>query len=138
MTFSTSRRLCFGACDPSGIAYFPAYLDLLVGVVEEFFDHIGVPWPELMRDARIGTPTVTLKAMFIRPGFHGDLLDFTVCLKGIGLHSIDLRHEISAKEAQLWSAEQRIVATSIDTRKACPWPDTVRASLIQYLEISDA
>ena len=41
--FRTQRPLRFGDCDPSGIAYFPAYFNLLVGVVEEFFASIGSP-----------------------------------------------------------------------------------------------
>jgi len=138
MAFTTTRRLGFGACDPSGIAYFPAYFGLLVEVLEEFFEQIGVPWPELMRDSRIGTPTVTLNATFVRPGFHGDLLDFAVHLKRMGLRSIDFYHEITANGALLWSAEQRIVATSIDGRAACAWPDAVRAGLIPHLENMDA
>ena len=39
--FSTTRTLAFGDCDPSGIAYFPSYLDLMVGVLEAFFAEIG-------------------------------------------------------------------------------------------------
>ena len=44
MSFRTSRPLRFGDCDPSGIAYFPSYLNILVGVLEEFFAEIGAPW----------------------------------------------------------------------------------------------
>jgi hypothetical protein len=33
-TFSFDRELRFGDCDPSGIAYFPSYLNILNGVVE--------------------------------------------------------------------------------------------------------
>ena len=38
MTFTTIRQLSFGHCDPAGMAYFPAYLDMLVGVTEELFE----------------------------------------------------------------------------------------------------
>ncbi|MGH6805572.1 MAG: acyl-CoA thioesterase, partial [Ensifer adhaerens] len=30
--YRTKRPLRFGDCDPSGIAYFPSYLNILVGV----------------------------------------------------------------------------------------------------------
>ena len=42
-TFVTDRELRFGDCDISGTAYFPSYLDLLNGVNEEFWAHIGYP-----------------------------------------------------------------------------------------------
>lgn len=138
MSFSTSRLLGFGACDPSGIAYFPAYLDLLVGVIEEFFDHIGAPWPALLRERRIGTPTVKLELSFARPGLHGDMLQFTLRVKRIGRSSLDLRHEVAANGVLLWSAKQTIVATSVETHTSCAWPDDVRAALTRCLETNDA
>lgn len=138
MTFTTSRRLDFGACDPSGIAYFPAYLDLLVGVLEEFFGHIGAPWPALMGERRIGTPTVKLDLGFARPGFHGDMLEFRLTVRRVGRSSLDLSHEVSSNGVVLWFAEQTIVATSLETHASCAWPDDVRAALTRCLEANDA
>ena len=53
--FSFDRELRFGDCDPSGIAYFPSYLNILNGVVEEFWAAIGFPWPGLITVRKIGT-----------------------------------------------------------------------------------
>ncbi len=132
--FKTTRRLRFGDCDPSGIAYFPSYLDLLVQVVEEFFDAAGISWTALFSQRKIGTPTVTLNVEFARPGFHGDQLDFAVRLVGLGRSSMDLEHAISCDGALLWSARQRIVATSLETHKAKAWPDDIRSKFASYLE----
>lgn len=134
MAFKTTRRLQFSDCDPSGIAYFPSYLNMLVGVVEEFFAGVGAPWPELIRDQRIGTPTVKLDVAFTRPGFHGDILEFTLRVRRIGRSSLDLHHEIAADGQILWAAEQRLVATSLETHKACSWPDNIRQALAQHLD----
>jgi 4-hydroxybenzoyl-CoA thioesterase len=41
--FSFDRELRFGDCDPAGMAYFPAYLNIMNGVVEEFWTDIGFP-----------------------------------------------------------------------------------------------
>ncbi|MCQ2003250.1 acyl-CoA thioesterase [Rhizobium sp. NRK18] len=136
--FQTTRYLKFGDCDPSGIAYFPSYLDHLVGVLEEFFATAGVPWPTLIQERRIGVPTVKLDLTFSKPGFHGDRLDFAVRLKRIGTSSMDLEHEVSANGALLWRADHRIVATSHDTHRACPWPDDIRSAFMPYLETQDA
>ena len=127
--FSTTRTLAFGDCDPSGIAYFPSYLDLMVGVLEAFFAEIGHPWPQMISDQRIGTPTVTLDLTFERPGLHGDVLIFHLDVTAVGRSSLDLSHRIEREGEVLWRASQRIVATSLDTHRAIPWPDDLRQAL---------
>ena len=138
MTFRTSRPLRFGDCDPSGIAYFPSYLDILVGVLEEFFGTVGAPWRELNAERRIGTPTVRLDLSFVHPGFHGDTLDFELAVLRVGRSSLDLEHKVSAAGRLLWSARQSVVATSLDTHKSLAWPDDIRAALEDHLETTDA
>lgn len=138
MSFRTSRPLRFGDCDPSGIAYFPSYLNILVGVLEEFFAEIGAPWKTLNAERRIGTPTVRLDLTFIRPGFHGDQLDFALIVRGVGRSSLDLEHEISAAGQLLWSARHRVVATLLETHTSLAWPDDLRAALETRLETANA
>jgi hypothetical protein len=46
--FTTLRELRFGDCDISGTAYFPAYLNILNGVNEEFWAHLGYPWHDVI------------------------------------------------------------------------------------------
>lgn len=138
MSFHTSRPLRFGDCDPSGIAYFPSYLNILVGVLEEFFAEIGAPWKMLNVDQRIGTPTVRLDLTFVRPGFHGDQLDFALSVRGVGRSSLDLEHEVSAAGQLLWTARHRVVATSLETHTSLAWPDDLRAALETRLETAHA
>ena len=67
--FSTFRELRFGDCDISGTAYFPAYLDILNVVNEEFWAHIGYPWHGVIAKERLGTPTVHLFCDFSKTSF---------------------------------------------------------------------
>lgn len=137
MAFRTSRPLRFGDCDPSGIAYFPSYLNILAGVLEEFFGSVGFSWKALIEQG-IGTPTVRLDLTFVHPGFHGDRLDFELGVRRVGRSSLDLEHRISAAGTLLWSASHRVVATSTETHKSIPWPDDLRAALEHHLETTDA
>lgn len=137
MAFETTRRLRFGDCDPSGIAYFPSYMDMLVGVTEDMFEAIGWPWPRLAREWRITTPTVRLDVTFVKPGIEGDRLSFRCRIDRIGNSSLDLTHEVSAADV-LWRAEQRLVAVATDTHRPLGWPDPVRAALAQHLDTADA
>ena len=57
-SFTTDRMLNFGDCDISGTAYYPAYLNILNGVIEEFWASIGFPWHHIIWKERWGTPTV--------------------------------------------------------------------------------
>jgi 4-hydroxybenzoyl-CoA thioesterase len=138
MAYTTTRRLNFGDCDPSGIAYFPSYLNILVGVDEEFFGALGFDWPSMINDRKLGFPTITLDLTFKNPGFHGDLMEFTVKVKRIGNSSLDLEHEIRCGDRLLWTARQRLVVTSHETHKAVSWPDDVRKALETHLETHDA
>ena len=138
MVFTARRMLRFGDCDPSGIAYFPAYLNMLVGVIEDFFASIGSPWHLMVTERRIGTPTLKLDILFSHPGFQGDQMDFTLKVMSIGRSSVELDHQIHCGETLLWQCRQKLVATSLDTHKSCPWPDDIRAGLAAHLESSDA
>jgi 4-hydroxybenzoyl-CoA thioesterase len=134
VTFRTSQPLRFGDCDPSGIAYFPSYLNILIGVLEEFFESVGAPWPEMTTEQRIGVPTVRLDLTFVHPGFHGNMLDFELTVRGVGRSSLDLEHRVSHAGTLLWSASHRVVATSLETHKSAPWPEGIRAALEAHLE----
>jgi 4-hydroxybenzoyl-CoA thioesterase len=138
LSFRATRPLRFGDCDPSGIAYFPAYLNILVGVLEDYFASLGFPWKALLEDRRIGIPTLRLDVTFVKPGFQGDELEFAISVRAIGRSSLDLEHEVSAAGKVLWTARQRVVATSLDTHQSLAWPDDIRAALEHHLEKTDA
>lgn len=134
MAFHTTRPSRFGDCDPSGIAYFPSYLNILIGVLEDFFASIGADWKSLNHDRQIATPTVRLDLTFVKPGFHADLLDFTLKVTAVGGSSLSLDHEVRANGDLLWTAKHKLVATSSTTHKARAWPDDIRAALLNHLE----
>ncbi|KQV65291.1 thioesterase family protein [Rhizobium sp. Root1220] len=138
MGFRMTRPLRFGDCDPSGIAYFPSYLNILVGVLEDYFASLGFPWKALIADRRIGIPTLRLDLTFSSPGFQGDELQFEIAVRGIGRSSLDLEHVVSANGKRLWTARHRVVATSLDTHQSLAWPDDIRAALTHHLETTDA
>jgi len=133
-TFSTQRALRFGDCDPSGIAYFPSYFDILNGVVEEFWRELGFPWPDLIGRRRIGLPTAHLDSDFVKPSAFGEVLTFTLAVVRLGQSSLHLAHRISSAGEPRWSANQVVVATDLDTHRARPWPEDMRSSLSRFME----
>ncbi|MDD2868588.1 thioesterase family protein [Neomegalonema sp.] len=129
MAFETKRRLAFGDADPSGAAYFPSYLHLLVGVVEEFFAEIGWPWADLERDHGLILPTARIEVHFLRPGFPRDALDFRLKVAKVSATLLELRHEVRRGEDLLWAAEQTLVPASVETRRGAAWPEGLRLAL---------
>ncbi|MDR3493836.1 MAG: thioesterase family protein [Ancalomicrobiaceae bacterium] len=137
MGFTTSRRLGFSECDPAGIAFYPAYMRLLVDVTEEFFAHANSPWPAMIRDRRVGVPTVKLDVDFKAAAFHGDKLDFTLTVIKLGRSSLELAVHVAVGERTVWTARQILVATNLDTHRAISWPDDLRAGLAAFEETND-
>ena len=127
--FVAERLLRFSDCDPSGIAYFPAYLNLLNGVVEDFWGHLGISLRELIKGRGIGTPTVQLECQFQRPALFGERLTFALRVVKLGRSSMHLAHEVTGTDGVKWSARQVLVATSLTEHRPTPWPDDVRGSL---------
>jgi len=132
--YRTTRPLRFGDCDPSGIAYFPAYFNILVGVVEEFFDDIGASWPALFTARKLGMPTVKFDVTYTAPGMHGDVLDWELRVLKVGRSSLTLHHAISRGGTPLWTATQVLVATTLETHASVPWPDDIRAAVTRRLD----
>lgn len=131
----TRRPLRFGDCDPSGIVYFPSYLDMLAGVLEELFAAAGAPFPHLMRERGLGPPTVKLECGFERPGLHGDELAWRVTVARIGSSSAELHYEVRARDQLLWWARQTIVLTDLATHRPAQWPPDIRRRLSKFMEI---
>ena len=135
--FSFERALRFGDCDPSGIAYFPSYLNILNGVVEEFWATIGFPRPTLITVRKIGTPTVHLSCDFSRPSLFGDLLTFELRITKVGRASLHLAHAVSGTDSMRWQARQVVAATTLVNHQAIPWLEDIRAALLAHLQAEE-
>lgn len=137
-TFRVQRLVRFGHCDPAGIAYFPAYIDMLNGVVEDFWIALGHPWTDQLGRRSMGTPTAHLSCDFVRPSRQGDVLTFALTLDRIGTSSLSLGHTVSRRDDVVWTCKQVLVAMDMKTGHAMAWPDDIRAALSAYYSAADA
>ncbi|MBY5932730.1 acyl-CoA thioesterase [Tateyamaria omphalii] len=133
LVFTTDRELRFGDCDISGTAYFPAYVNILNGVNEEFWAHIGYPWHEIIWKERWGTPTVHLRCDFSKPSMFGETLTFHLGVIRLGRSSMTVRHKINCGGEQRWTSTQILAASDLDKHSSIPWPDAVRDTLQDWL-----
>ena len=131
--FTTRRMLHFGDCDIAGTAYFPSYLNILNGVNEEFWAHIGFPWHHIIWNERWGTPTVHISCDFSKPSFFGDELHFTLKVTRVGRSSVTVHHDISCEGEKRWASTQVLAASDLDKHTSIVWPEPVKAVLDDWL-----
>lgn len=133
MPFQATRQVRFSDCDPAGIVFFPQYLVMLNGFVEQWFDEaLRIPYAALIGARRLGLPTVRLEVDFTAVSRHGDALVLQLAVEKLGRSSLALRHEFRAgdgSEELRLRARQVLVCTSLATHRAQALPDDVRAAI---------
>lgn len=78
----------FGDIDQAGIVYYPRFLHYCHVAMEELFSQrVGIGYPELLRDHRVGFPTVRLSADFRRPLRYGDRVEVAVELAQLAIRN---------------------------------------------------
>jgi 4-hydroxybenzoyl-CoA thioesterase len=131
--FSATRTVRFSDCDPAGIVFFPQYLVMLNGVVEQWFDDaLGLPYAGLVGTRRLGLPTVRLEVDFTAISRHGDSLRWEVAVAHLGRSSFTLLHDVVGADGTRLRARQVLVCTSLDTHRPQALPDDVRAAVQAY------
>lgn len=131
--YHTNRELRFGDCDISGTAYFPSYLNILNGVNEEFWGHLGYPWHKIIWKERWGTPTVHLSCDFSKPSYFGETLSFDLAVVRVGKSSVTFRHKICCKGELRWTSKQVLAASDLDKHTSLNWTVPVREILDKWL-----
>jgi 4-hydroxybenzoyl-CoA thioesterase len=133
--FVAKRLVRFSHCDPAGIVFFPRYLELLNGVVEDWWAHISKPWAEIIYERRLGTPTVQLNSTFLAPSKLGETIYFHLAVGNVGRSSLELRHRIIGADGRERARfEQFLVLASLENLRSMPWPEDFRQAITRYTE----
>jgi 4-hydroxybenzoyl-CoA thioesterase len=140
--FTAQRQVRFSDCDPAGIVFFPQYLVMLNGFVEEWFDQgLGISYAHLIGARRTGLPTVRLEVDFTAISHHGDALTFSAGLEKLGRSSLIVLtdvHGATTRGPELrLRARQVLVCTSLETHKPQALPDDVRGALTPYQRLPE-
>jgi 4-hydroxybenzoyl-CoA thioesterase len=133
--FVHEQRVRFSHCDPAGIVYFPEFLDLAHATMEDWFrEGLGHPLPQLIRERRIGTPTVSIQCEFLKPLSMGDMLRYELRVARLGRASLQLRYSGKKDGVEHLRIAQTIVFMSLNTNSAVPIPDDLRVKMERYLD----
>lgn len=133
--FVRERRIRFSDCDPAGIVFYPQYLVMFNGLVEDWFtEGLGVSYADLLGPRRIGLPIVRLECDFRAIGRMGDAVQLGLAVERAGTRSITLNLTCRAGAELRVSSRQVLVFTSLESHSAIEMPADVRAALATFLQ----
>lgn len=130
--FARERLIRFGDCDPAAIVFFPQYLVMFVGLIEDFIgEELGIPYASLIGPRRTGLPTVSLACEFSHPSHMGERVSLGLRVLRLGGSSISLALDCSDLDGARARVRirQTIVTTSLDTHRPIRIPADLRAAI---------
>jgi len=137
MAYTSTQKIRFDDVDGAGIVYYPRFLHLCHATFEDFFDEVApFSYPALIRDQRLGFPTVHIEADFKAPLAYGDVAVVTLAVTRVGNSSIGTRYEIRRKRDSVlcFTASIDAVLIRLDTGRPEPLTDELKAVFQGYLK----
>jgi 4-hydroxybenzoyl-CoA thioesterase len=134
MPFSTRIVVRFGDCDPAGLVYYPVIFHYFHVAMEEFFAaRCGTTYERLMREERIGFPTVNVQSEFLAPMSYGDEIEIEVAVARVGESSVAFEYAARrATDATVCARSTQVhVAMNLDARRPVSIPDALRRALVE-------
>lgn len=130
MPFTQRLTIRFDQVDYARVVYYPRFFELSHQVFEAFFEQaVGVSYPKMLMDRKVGFPTVHAEADFKRPLKFGDEVDVTLTPVKVGEKSLTCRYDFRLQSSSEVAATLTVVTVAIDmdsfTGRAMP--DDVRA-----------
>ncbi|HSD44608.1 MAG TPA: thioesterase family protein [Burkholderiales bacterium] len=133
-SFSAEHLIRFSHCDPGGIVYFVHFFDMCNGTVEDWFaEVIGMNFNEIHLVRRWGFPIVDTGCHFYRPCRLSDRLKLTLAIAKLGRSSIEFSIRGTVKGDEKFRARHKVAMISLDTYRAIPIPDDLRAKMEPYV-----
>lgn len=128
MSYETKIIVNFGEVDPAHIVYYPIIFHYCHIAFERFFtEFVGISYPKLLKEERLGFPTVNATASFSHPIHYGDELQVKVITKHIGKSSVEFFYSGHNNAGQeYFQANITVVAVSMDSFTPIQIPDKYR------------
>ena len=132
MAFTSIHKVRFDDVDGAGIVYYPQYFHLCHEAFEDFFDTAAsIPYSELIRERRLGFPTVAIESSFSAPLSYGDVAVVELSVEQLGITSATFTYRIRRRRdgVACFSATVTTVLIDLDSQKPQPIPTDLRAIL---------
>lgn len=140
MLFRSRVTVRFGDIDPAGVVYYPRILHYCHTAMEDFFSRqVGLPYPRLIAEHKIGFPAVHLEVDFRRPLRYGDDVEIEVAISRLGNTSVDWRYDLHRGADDSLAAEIKVVTACLDFERfrACAMPAWLREAFQRSMAAAD-
>jgi 4-hydroxybenzoyl-CoA thioesterase len=124
----------FADCDAAGIVFYPRYLEMFNGLVENWFrDELHFSFTEIVTNRGWGLPTVHLEVDFVAPSRFGETLSATLAVRSVGTTSIGLEILLRGQDNGD-RVRGKVVLVLIDraVQRAIPWPSELRERILTF------
>jgi 4-hydroxybenzoyl-CoA thioesterase len=133
-TYEAQIPVRFADCDAAGIVFYPRYLEMFNGLVENWFrDELQFSFTEIVTNRGWGVPTVHLEVDFVAPSRFDETLSATLTVRSVGTTSIGLEILFRGQDNGD-RVRGRVVLVLIDRAKqlAIPWPSELRERILIF------
>jgi 4-hydroxybenzoyl-CoA thioesterase len=133
MTFRIPLKVQLSDIDQAGIVFYPNFFRYVNIALEEFFSReIGVDYPTLVVEHRIGLPVVHLESDFKHPMRFGDRFEMEMNVESVGRSSITFGYaiHISGRDAVAVRGKKVTVCLDLDTLRKKEIPEWLRTRLV--------
>ena len=130
----------FAHCDPAGIIFFPQYLVLFNGLVEDWFNEgLGVSYAAMLAEQRTGLPIVHLECDFLAIARMGDAVHLDLAVQKLGSRSLELVLRCVGADGVIRAVARKVlVFTSLDSHQAVAVPGPIRVAIERWMAGGDA
>ena len=140
MAYRSLQKIRFSDVDGAGIVYYPKFFELCHAAFEDFFDtQTDYSYPDLIRNQRVGFPTVAIESTFTAPLEYGDEAAVELTVEEIGSTSIRFGYVIHRERDGVLCFQATIttVFISLDSMRPTSIPDSILAALDPLVEQGD-
>jgi 4-hydroxybenzoyl-CoA thioesterase len=135
MPYRAHLEVQFGDIDQARIVYYPRFIHYFHVAMEQFFrDVIGIDYPQVMNEHRLGHPTVHLEVDFKIPLRYGDVVEIEVSIESVGRTSVVWSYTVFRRGHPEVHATGRVITVNIDldSFEKREIPDWMRGKLESY------
>lgn len=131
MSFTTSRTILFGDCDPAGIVYTPRITYFIIEAVHDFLTHIlGAPAIREILAMGILPPARALSIEFLAPMAWDEVINIEVRSEALSTTSFTFLVEArNASNEVTFRSTLTQVAISPESKRPVPLPQVLREAL---------
>jgi len=132
--YETQIAVRFADCDAAGIVFYPRYLEMFNGLVEDWFrDELQFSFTEIVTNRGWGLPTVHLEVDFVAPSRFDETLSATLTVRAVGTTSVRLEILFRGRDNGD-RVRGKVVLVLIDRaiQRAIPWPSELRERILTF------